>query len=106
MPGGGAGVPGGRHAAWTQAYAEELGLHDAAVYANFVEDDGESRIRAVYPAPTYARLAAVKRRYDPDNVFNANQNIPPEDRPLPAEGASTGNAAVPVAPPQATRIPA
>src|SRR5512140_1926824 len=66
-----------RHVAWTQAYAEELGLHDAPVYANFLEDEGEARIRAAYPARTYARLAATKRRYDPANVFSANQNIRP-----------------------------
>ena len=69
-----------RHAAWTQDYADELGLHDAGAYAGFLENEGEARVRAAYPAATYARLAEVKRRYDPANVFDANQNIRPAGR--------------------------
>jgi FAD/FMN-containing dehydrogenase len=34
-------------------------------------------VAAVYPAATYARLAAVKREYDPDNVFARNLNVRP-----------------------------
>jgi FAD/FMN-containing dehydrogenase len=34
-------------------------------------------IRGAYPAATYARLRELKRRYDPDNVFRGNHNIPP-----------------------------
>lgn len=33
---------------------------------------------AVYPAGTYERLAAVKRRYDPANLFDQNINVGPE----------------------------
>ena len=44
---------------------------------NFVGDEGEAGVRAAYPAKTYDRLAAIKRRYDPDNLFHLNQNIPP-----------------------------
>lgn len=32
---------------------------------------------AAYPGPTWDRLAAIKRRYDPTNLFRLNQNIPP-----------------------------
>ena len=66
-----------RHVAWTQDYADALGLHDAGAYAGFLDDEGEARVRSAYPAATYARLAEIKRRYDPDNVFRANQNIVP-----------------------------
>ena len=54
-----------------------LAPRDAGVYSNFLEDDGEERIRAAYPAGTYERLADIKRRYDPSNVFRMNQNIRP-----------------------------
>lgn len=47
------------------------------VYANFLHDEGEARIREAYPADTYDRLAAIKRRWDPTNVFHRNQNIRP-----------------------------
>ena len=35
------------------------------------------RVRAAYPGATWDRLAAIKARYDPDNLFRLNQNIPP-----------------------------
>jgi FAD/FMN-containing dehydrogenase len=44
---------------------------------NFLTDEGSERIRAAYPGPTWDRLAAIKRRYDPTNLFRLNQNIPP-----------------------------
>ena len=46
-------------------------------YTVMLQDEGNARIHEAYPAPTYERLAAVKRRYDPDNRFNRNQNILP-----------------------------
>jgi FAD/FMN-containing dehydrogenase len=44
---------------------------------NFLEDEGEARVRQAYPDGTWERLAEVKRRYDPTNLFRLNQNIPP-----------------------------
>ena len=38
---------------------------------------GEDKVRASYPSATYAKLVALKTRYDPTNVFRLNQNIPP-----------------------------
>jgi hypothetical protein len=40
-------------------------------------DEGEARTRDAYPGPTRDRLAAVKARYDPENLFRLNQNVPP-----------------------------
>ena len=65
------------HAAWTQAYYEALRPNATGVYSNFLEAEGEARIREAYPTETYRRLAEVKRRYDPTNLFRLNQNIPP-----------------------------
>jgi FAD/FMN-containing dehydrogenase len=65
------------HRAWTEALHEALGKNDAGVYSNFLEAEGEERIRAAYPGGTYARLSDIKRRYDPFNLFRLNQNIRP-----------------------------
>ncbi|MFE7842577.1 FAD-binding protein [Streptomyces sp. NPDC057474] len=48
-----------------------------AVYLNFVGDEGADRVVAGHGVDDYRRLTAVKTRYDPDNVFRFNHNIPP-----------------------------
>jgi FAD/FMN-containing dehydrogenase len=50
-----------------------------AVYVNYLgPDDAEDRIREAYGDEHYARLKALKRVYDPTNVFRNNQNISPD----------------------------
>jgi FAD binding domain/Berberine and berberine like len=51
--------------------------HTGGVYVNFLMSEGEDRVREAYGAQKYDRLKALKRRYDPDNLFRLNQNIPP-----------------------------
>jgi FAD/FMN-containing dehydrogenase len=65
------------HAAWVQGLSAELHDGDPGVYAGFLADEGEERIRAAYPGATWERLAAIKATYDPDNVLRLNQNIAP-----------------------------
>jgi FAD/FMN-containing dehydrogenase len=62
---------------WARMATAALGP-DAASYVNFTGEASEDRVRASYPAQTYARLMAIKGRYDPTNLFRLNQNIPPE----------------------------
>jgi FAD/FMN-containing dehydrogenase len=67
--------------AWTEALHEALAPDASGVYSNFLQDEGEDRLRDAYPAGTYERLAAIKRRYDPTNFFRLNQNIRPAGNP-------------------------
>jgi FAD/FMN-containing dehydrogenase len=65
------------HEAWVDRFAAVLRNGDARAYVNFLGDEGQARVREAYPGSTWERLAAVKRRYDPTNLFHLNQNIPP-----------------------------
>ncbi|MGI5157888.1 FAD-binding oxidoreductase [Microbispora sp. CA-102843] len=59
-------------AIWTR-----LEPHVDGAYANFLASATEEDVAAIYPARTYERLAAVKRQYDPGNLFARNHNIRP-----------------------------
>lgn len=63
------------HESWATSFALALRPVDAGVYVNFLGDEGAERVRDAYPGATWDRLAAIKRRYDPDNVFRHNHNI-------------------------------
>jgi FAD/FMN-containing dehydrogenase len=63
--------------AWVADFAAALRQGDGGAYVNFLGDEGQERIREAYPGSTWERLAAVKVRYDPTNLFRRNQNIPP-----------------------------
>ena len=66
------------HTAWTSALWNTLRPEGSGVYVNFLEREGADRVRDAYPAATFARLVALKRKYDPANMFRFNQNIPSE----------------------------
>jgi FAD/FMN-containing dehydrogenase len=78
-------------AAWTDPAEDETRIANArrygaamepfasGAYVNVLTDEGEQGVRRAYGAAKLARLRAVKRRYDPDNVFHLNHNIAPEE---------------------------
>jgi hypothetical protein len=64
---------------WVAELAGILSKGDERGYAGFLADEGQDRVRAAYPGETWDRLRRVKAKYDPDNLFRLNQNIPPAD---------------------------
>ena len=56
----------------------KLAPHVNGAYANFLSSATEEDVAAIYPAQAYKRLAAVKRRYDPGNLFARNHNVRPQ----------------------------
>ncbi len=62
---------------WTKNYYEELHKFSAGgAYVNFMMDEGQDRVKASY-GENYERLAKIKSKYDPKNLFRVNQNIHP-----------------------------
>jgi FAD/FMN-containing dehydrogenase len=63
--------------AWAREFFKAAAPHAAgSVYINFLNEDEVDRIAEAY-GPNYARLKQIKAKYDPDNLFRANQNIRP-----------------------------
>lgn len=67
------------HRAWVVAAWEKTRHEGSGAYVNFLEQEGAARIADAYPPATLARLRAIKRVWDPENVFRLNQNIAPEE---------------------------
>jgi len=65
--------------AWSREFADALRpltINDTT-YVNAMTEYDEERVRASYGPAKYERLAAIKGRYDPGNVFHRNMNIKP-----------------------------
>ena len=63
---------------WVRGFWSALEPFHESVYVNFLMDEGQDRVRQAYGPAKYERLVALKRQYDPDNLFRLNQNISPE----------------------------
>jgi len=66
-----------RHRAWAREAWAAMQPHSQGVYVNFLSDEPGAQVRAAYGEQKYARLAALKSTYDPDNWFRLNANILP-----------------------------
>jgi FAD/FMN-containing dehydrogenase len=67
-----------REIAWVrEASAAMAPFATGGVYLNFEQDEGAEHVRAGFGAEKYARLVALKDKYDPGNLFRINQNIAP-----------------------------
>jgi len=62
---------------WVDSFAKAIQRGPEAAYVNFLMNEGPARVRQAYPGKTYERLVAIKKRYDPSNLFRRNQNIAP-----------------------------
>jgi FAD/FMN-containing dehydrogenase len=78
-----------RHIEWARRFWAEAEPFTRGVYSNHLDgDDGAPRVRASYGA-NFDRLVAIKRRYDPENFFNVNNNIPPNAEQIVPRGAGS-----------------
>jgi FAD/FMN-containing dehydrogenase len=66
--------------AWVRREWDALHPSSTGVYVNFLDDEAPARVAAAYGAAG-SKLADLKRRYDPDNVFHHNHNILPAVAP-------------------------
>jgi FAD/FMN-containing dehydrogenase len=62
---------------WVREFYAALAPYQTGAYINFLDAAGNEAVVESYGAEKYARLRELKRRYDPDNFFHVNQNIPP-----------------------------
>ncbi len=66
-----------RRQAWVDDLSDLLSDGEPAAYVNFITTEDPARAHEAYPRETWDRLAKVKGRYDPDNLFRLNVNVPP-----------------------------
>jgi FAD/FMN-containing dehydrogenase len=72
------------HTDWVRGLWEAMQPYSSGgVYVNYLgqsAEEGLDRVRAAYGKANYGRLCALKRKFDPDNLFRLNQNIDPQSR--------------------------
>ncbi len=66
-----------RHKAWARQFFDDLTPYSGGVYVNFTSDDAAERVQQAYSPEQWRRLVQLKTKYDSDNVFRHNANIPP-----------------------------
>jgi FAD/FMN-containing dehydrogenase len=67
------------HEKWVMGLVDALsGGITTPGYVGFIGEEGEKGVRRAYPPATLKRLAQVKHRYDPDNLFRLNLNVAPD----------------------------
>lgn len=72
------GLESDQHIGWARDFWVAMQPFSAGgVYVNFLNNEGEDRVKAAYDPKTYERLVALKNKYDPTNFFRLNQNIKP-----------------------------
>jgi len=70
-----------KNISWTREFFDAMRPHLAnASYVNYIGDEGIDGVKSSYGGEKFARLAEIKLKYDPANVFRMNQNIPPVSR--------------------------
>ncbi len=62
---------------WARGFSDALEPYAVGTYLNLADEEPEERVKASYGPETYAKLANLKARYDPGNLFRLNQNIKP-----------------------------
>ena len=64
--------------AWAREFFDKMSPHaTGGVYVNFMPEDEGERVRQGAYGPNFERLAKLKAKYDPGNLFRMNQNIAP-----------------------------
>jgi FAD/FMN-containing dehydrogenase len=65
-----------RHVGWVRSFSQAMTPYARGRYVNFLSDEGADAVRATY-GERWQRLVALKRRFDPDNLFRYNHNVSP-----------------------------
>lgn len=62
---------------WAKEFHDATRPYSQGVYVNFLSEEGKDRVREAYTEEVWDQLVKTKKKWDPENVFRMNQNIPP-----------------------------